>query len=89
MLRGTNDNNTGTIGINQGSSKQNKQMFTLLENDLSVAISNRQVSVPAMSDLYQYLILMTSFFLKLSLPPPLFCDSTDADFSLSLLSFPA
>lgn len=89
MLGGTNDNNTGTIGINRGSSKQTKQMVTLLENDLSVAISNRQVSVPQISDLYQYLMLMTSFFLKLSLLPPLFCDSTDPGFFLSLLSFPA
>lgn len=52
MLGGTNDNNAGTIGINWDSSKQTRQMVTLLENDLSVAISNRRVSVPAMSDLY-------------------------------------
>lgn len=43
-------------------------MVTLLVNDLFVPTSNRQISVLFVSELYPYLLLMTSSFLKLSLP---------------------
>lgn len=55
-------------GTNWDNSKQTREMIILLVRYLFVATSNTQISAPVMGDLYQYLMLITSPFLKLSLP---------------------